>query len=292
MKSSLIFFMLLCLSFLGCGQEDRNVIFFKGTEAYELAQAVAIEDLQKIERLVRETPALLNITNKTSGSNVLDLSLTIENYQAFNILLELGATPNFINPYSKRSILIEACKFYQKPKPYTIDLRYIELLLKYGANPNYVVEEDFTDEKGHYQKATSPLMEASKLDLGMVKLLIKAGANPYKKLKQSQQTPFYAALTGFKNKVEISNFYIDSLKVNLSEPVAIFEDEETSMQNIIYIQDVAVNKFLKAKLANDTIEMNHLKRDNPKIEEANLDGWEFILKLESMGVDFKNYKYK
>ncbi|MFV0531912.1 MAG: hypothetical protein ACK5MD_10815 [Flavobacteriales bacterium] len=141
--------------------------FFKDTEAYELARAIEKEDLHTIEKLVKENPELLNITNETSGSNMLSLSLTLENFEAFKKLLELGAKPNFVNPYSKRSILIDACKFYWKPESYTIDLRYIDLLLQYGANPNYVVEENLTDEKGHSYVATSPLIEASKLDLGM-----------------------------------------------------------------------------------------------------------------------------
>lgn len=292
MWTYLIFILSLCMSVVSCGQENRNVKFFKGTEAYEIARTVEKKNFEAIEKLVKENPKLLSITNETTGSNILDLSLTLENFDAFKKLLELGADPNFINYYSRRSILIEACKFYDKPEPYTIDLRYIELLLKYGANPNYSVEEDFTDEKGHYQRATSAIHEASRLDLGMVKLLIKYGADPYKKLKQHQDPPFYEALTGFKNRIEISNYFIDSLKVNIKEPLAIFENKETKKKNVLYIQDVVVNKFLKAKLNGNTEEMEKLKEENPNIEKANQKDWEFIQELEKMGVDFKNYHYK
>lgn len=290
MKNSLMLVMSLCLSLISCGQENRNVKFFKDTEAYELAQAVETENLSTIEKLVKENPELLNITNDTSGSNVLSLSLTLENFEAFKKLLELGADPNFVNPYSKRSILIEACKFYWKPESYTIDLRYIELLLQYGANPNYVVEENLTDEKGRSYMATSPLMEASRLDLGMVKLLIKAGADPYKKLEQNQKTPFSQSLSG--NKFDIANYFIDSLKVDVKQPMAIVIQKPSNKEVEFYIQDYVVNKFLNAKLTGNTEEMERLKKENPKMEEANQEGWEFIQKLKSMGVDFRNYNYK
>lgn len=290
MRNCLVFVISLCLSLTSCGQESRNVRFFKDTEAYKLAQAVEKEDLNKIEKLVKENPELLNITNETSGSNVLDLSLTLENFEAFKKLLELGANPNFVNPYSKRSVLIEACKFYWKPTSYTIDLRYIELLLQYGADPNYTVEEDLTDEKGRSYMATSPLMEASRLDLAMVKLLIKAGADPYKKLKQNQETPFASSV--LSGNYDISNYFIDSLKVDVKQPMAVVIQKPSNKLVEFYIQDYVVNKFLKAKLIGDKEEMERLKSENPKMEEANQAGWEFIEKLESMGVDFKNYDYK
>lgn len=290
MNKTFLLVILSCLSLMSCGQESKNVKYFKSTEAYELAQVVEKNDTLEIKKIVNKNRKLLEVTNPISGSNVLDLAVILENYEAFKTLIDLGANPNFINPFTKRSVLIDATKFYWKPEPYSIDLRYMELLLQKGANPNYALEKDFTNEKGIYQRATSAIHEASKLDLGMVKLLIKYGADPYKKLEQHQNPPFYHSLSG--TEFDISNYYIDSLKVNISEPLAIFENEDTKKKNVVYIQDVVVNKFLKAKLQGNTVEMGRLKSENSKIEEANQNGWEFIQKLESMGVDFKNYSYK
>jgi hypothetical protein len=285
MKTSLLFSLSLWLSFGSCGQENRNVKFFEETEAYELALFVEKEKLIEIEKLVKGNPKLLSVTNASTGSNVLDLSLTLENFEAFEKLLQLGADPNFINPYSRRSILIEACKFYWKPEPYTIDLRYIELLLQFGANPNYMVEDDFTDKKGHYHMATSPLIEASKLDLKMVKMLIKAGADPYRKLKKNQETPFTSSLRGFKNKFKIASYFIDSLEVEVTQPLSVIDNDS------LYIQDYVVNSFLKARLMDNIEEMRKLKKENPNIEEANRENWAFVQKLEKTGVDFKNHNY-
>lgn len=87
MRTSLIFVLSLCLSVVSCGQENRNVRFFKGTEAYELAKSVEKENLDTIEKLVKENRKLLSVTNETTGSNILDLSLTLENFEAFKKLL-------------------------------------------------------------------------------------------------------------------------------------------------------------------------------------------------------------
>jgi ankyrin repeat protein len=240
----------LCL--FSCGQESKIVKYFKDTEAYELAQSVEKNDTLEIKKIVKENSNLLEVTNPISGSNVLDLAVILENYEAFKALIDLGANPNFINPLTERSVLINACKFYWKPEPYTIDLRYMDLLLQKGANPNYALEKDFTNEKGIYQRATSAIHEASKLDLRMVKVLIEYGADPYKKLKQHQNPPFYDALTGFGNRIEISEYFIDSLKVNINEPLAVIEIGVTKKKNVIFILDVVmkytVNSYIESKI--------------------------------------------
>lgn len=261
----------LCCTFywllISCWQQSsRNVLFFKGTEAYDLAKAVESEDLDLIETLAKANPKLMDIANPISGSNVLALSVDIEKYNSFKKLLELGANPRFIDPYTKHSVLIDACKYYGN---WEIDNRYIQLLLQYGADPNYAIEEDFVDEKGHHHYATTALMEASRINLDMVKILIRGGADPYKKLGSRERTPFSIAIVGNKDRFIISNYYIDSLKVDVHKPMNI------RGKDTIYIQDY-IRKYMAYKEGTES--------DNKKIE--------FIKKLESMGVDFKNYKYK
>lgn len=296
MNRTFLLIVLSCLSLFSCGQESKIVKYFKDTEAYELAQSVEKNDTLEIKKIVKENSNLLEVTNPISGSNVLDLAVILENYEAFKALIDLGANPNFINPLTERSVLINACKFYWKPEPYTIDLRYMDLLLQKGANPNYVLEKDFTNEKGIYQRATSAIHEASKLDLRMVKVLIEYGADPYKKLKQHQNPPFYDALTGFGNRIEISEYFIDSLKVNINEPLAVIEIGVTKKKNVLFIQDVVmkytVNSYIESKIKGDAYQLEQIKKENPKIEEASQKSWDFIQKLERMGIDFKNYQYK
>lgn len=263
------FLLFLCLS--SCGQEvNRNVSMFKETKAYELAKSIEKEDLQAIENLVKKDSTLLEVINPKSGSNVLTLALYTESYDAFKKLLELGANPNFVNPFTKKSALIESIKFYDKPESYTIDKRYAKLLLENGADPNYTIEKDFTDEKGLFQNATTPLMKASKFDVGFVKLLIGYGANPYKKIENDQSTSFTSAFTGYKDKFNVVNYYIDTLKVDVHQPMKKWSEKE-----YLFIQDY-VKKY-----------MSYEKNSQGYKEREKL-----INKLKRIGVNFKDYNYK
>lgn len=257
-----------CILYTSCGY-DRNVEYFKGTKTYGLAKAVADNNIKEIKEIVTKNPGLLDSTNYQFGSNVLELSVHLENYEAFKHLIELGANPNFINPLSRKSVLIEACKYYWKPESYTIDLRYIDLLLKKGADPNYVVDSDFTDDHGNHQNATSALHEASRIDLTMVKLLIQYGGNPLYKLKSKQESSFGNALSS--GKFNIINYYIDSLKVNINEPLYI----DSSRNRVINIPEY-IQKYM-AYSAGSTQDSN-----------KNV----LIKKLEKMGVNFKKWNIR
>ena len=285
----LIVLYLLSLSLSSCAQDDRYVDAFKDTKVYELAKAVAREDLKDIERIVKKELTLMEFTESTYGSNVLVLSVNIESFKSFEKLLELGSNPNFINPYTKYSVLIKSIQPFGSQFEWRKDNRYIELLLKYGADPNYAVENDFTNEKEHRIQAKSPLMEASTLDLEAVKILIENGADPHKKF-DDQSTGFTKAVR--RGKIEIMNYYIDSLKVDVHQPMRIVIRKPKNDKVTYYIQDYIVNKFTKARLMGDTDEMLKFKREYEGIEEANEELWQFIKKLEGMGVDFKNYDYK
>jgi len=269
LKKNMLFALLFCLSLSSCSQTlvERNLEFFRETRAYELAKPIAEGDLKRIEQIVKDDSTLLSFTNPTSGSNVLELCLYVEQFESFKKLLELGSNPNFVNPITRYSILTDACKFYYKPEAYTVDLRYIQSLLEYGANPNYAVEEEFENEKGHHYLAKSPLREASTIDLNMVKLLIKYGADPYHKIKQDQSTPFSKAVA--RGKLDIIYFYIDTLKVDVYQPMKVRSKDS------LFIQDY-INKYMSY--------IEGTEQDKKKQE--------LIDKLKRMGVDFDNYDYK
>jgi ankyrin repeat protein len=286
----LIIVCLFLFSLSSCAQENRYVAAFKDTKAYPLAKAVEREDLDEIERLVRQDSALMEFANPVNGSNVLVLSIDTEKYESFKKLLELGANPNFINPYTRHSVLIDAIQPFGSQFEWRKDNRYVELLLEYGADPNYAVENDFTNEKGYHIRATSPLMEASSLNLEAVKLLVKHGADPNKRLEENQSTGLSRAVR--RGNIDIINYYLDSLKVDVHQPMSTVIRKPDNEKITYFIQDYIVNKFTKAKLMGDTAEMERLKQQNEDIEEANEELWQLIQKLEKMGVDFKNYDYK
>lgn len=275
---------------LSCAQNaDRYVSFFKGTKAYDLAKAVKGNDIRMINELVSENRTLLEVTNPISGDNVLTLALSLDNYESFSELLRLGADPNFVNPFSKSSVLMEACNYNWSSGLAEIHHKYVELLLSLGANPNYALEKNYTDEKGRSYFASSPLIEASKIDLEMVKLLIRYGANPLVRLDSNAVSPLSTALLAMKYDIAI--FYIDSVKMDLSEPVISVIQEPSKKRVNFYIQDLTINTFTKARILGKTKEVEMLKMENPEIEEANQILWNFILELTKRGVDFKNHNY-
>jgi ankyrin repeat protein len=263
---------------------------FKNTKAYELAKAVEKHDMREIERLVKNDYSLIDVANPVDGSNVLSLSINLEKFFSFERLLHLGANPNYINPLTKRSILIDAIKPFDSQSDWRRENKYAEQLLKYGADPNYVLENSFTNEYGHYIHATSPLIKASEFDLEIVKILIKNGADPNMKIGEKQVTAFSSAVKN--GKFDIINFYIDSLGIDVHQPMSVVIRQPDNNIVTYYIQDYIVNKFTKAKLLGDSVEIERLKSSNNSIEEANQERWMLIKKLESMGVDFKNYDYK
>ncbi len=273
-----------------CAQEaDRYVSFFLDTKAYDLAKAVKENDTNLINKLVIENDDLLKVTNPITGDNVLTLALHLNNYESFSRILRLGADPNFVNPFSKSSVLMEACNYNWSSGSAEIQYRYIELLLSLGADPKYAFDKNYTDEKGRSYTASSPIIEASRVDLNMVKLLIRYGANPLVNLDSNAVSPISAALLGMK--YDIALYYIDSCDIDLTAPVMSVIQEPSKHRVSFYIQDLVVNTFTKAKILGNTKVIEVLKSENPEIEEANQVLWNFILELEKRGVDFKNHNY-
>jgi ankyrin repeat protein len=286
---NLIVLFLTAYNLTSCAQ-NKQVNYFAKTRAFELAKAVSMEDLEKIEKLVKNDTTLLDIANPIDGSNVLSLSLSLEKFNSFEKLLVLGADPNQINPNTKRSIMMEAVQPFGSQIEWRKDLRYLEVLLKFGADANYTIENDFVNEKGYHVLATSPLMEASTLDLELVKLLVRYGADPNKKLGDKQISAFSQAVR--RGNIDIINYYIDSLKADVHQPMSVVFKKPGNTKVTYYIQDYVVNRFTKAKLMGNNDEVERLKDSYEGIEEANHNLWLLIMKLERMGVDFKNYEYK
>lgn len=248
--------------------------------------------MKLIDRLIDKDPTLLSVTNSHTGFDVLELSIYLGRYDSFKRLIDLGADVNSINPITQKSKLISACKYYYDPEPYTIESKYLKVLLEKGADPNYVIENNVKDKRGVGRGlATSPLMSAAELDLELVKLLLKHGANPHKKLKEGSRSLLSATLNGNKNRIQIASYLIDSLNINPSDTLAYILRKPGNKWRAFYIQDYLVNHFIWAKLTNDTISINELKNRNPKIEVANKEALKFVKKLQELGIDFINYKY-
>lgn len=177
----------------------------------------------------------------------------------------MGANPNFFDPYTKYSVLIEACQPFGNSLEWGKDNRYAELLLKEGANPNCAVEKEFTNVRGAYVSATSPLMRASSLDLELVKMLIQFGADYNQRI--NGESPFAEAVSA--RKFDIINYYIDTLKVDVKAPLRILSTDS------LFVQD-----YLETYMAYE------VGTEGYKLKQR------LIKRLEARGIDFKNYNYR
>ncbi|MEZ5059814.1 MAG: hypothetical protein R2879_22505 [Saprospiraceae bacterium] len=88
------------------------------------------------------------------------------------------------------------------------------------------------------------MIEASSLNLETVKVLVNGGADPNKKLAD-QSTGFSKAVR--RGKVEIINYYIDSLEVDIHQSMRVVTRKPSNKEVTYYIQDYIVNKFTKSQ---------------------------------------------
>jgi len=69
---------IICMVSCANKKYSKNTEFFKGTEAYKLAKAVEEENLETIDKLIKQDSTLLEVTNPTTGSNALVLAISIQ----------------------------------------------------------------------------------------------------------------------------------------------------------------------------------------------------------------------
>lgn len=140
-----------------------DVRLFEDTEAWALAKAADEEDVKAMEEIILENKDLLNFKEPTYRQTLLMWAVRAEKYKATQKLLELGADPNICSEYNGDNALMFAADNWE-------DIRYLKLLLSYGANPN--------DSSGKAYTQITPLMVAvGNSNLENVKLLVEAGAN-------------------------------------------------------------------------------------------------------------------
>ncbi|MCQ9641430.1 ankyrin repeat domain-containing protein [Chryseobacterium sp. WG14] len=179
MKRIIILFGLLLLA-VSCNKIDRdkkvdkNKILagdyrlFQATPAWELAKAVQDNDVDKIDEEVKKNPETLNYQESKYGNTLLHLGIYNDNYKGFKELLKLGANPNISDSMQCSSPLIVVCASFDNKT------KYVEELIKYKADVNYVECNSGKNEQKMYR---TPLITASgRNQLDIVKLLVQNGA--------------------------------------------------------------------------------------------------------------------
>jgi ankyrin repeat protein len=262
-------YILIPFFFVGCGYPDI-VERFNTSASYELAKAVYNSDLDEIEKLVDQDSQLMEVPS-TSGINVLILSIYLEEFEVFKTLLELGSNPNYRNPINSYTPLIESIRPFGSSYEWREDYRYQNELLKYGADPNLKVDSSFTSVEGTWVTATSPAIKASKNSLESLKLLLEYGID-YKQRVETR-SPFSEAISS--RNFEIVNFYIDSLNIDVHQPMRTVIRKPSNERITYYIQDY-INKYMSYEEESEGYRKKQI----------------LVKKLKSIGVDFDNYDYR
>ncbi|SUT95136.1 Ankyrin repeats (3 copies) [[Actinobacillus] rossii] len=153
-KQCIAFLMLaICLSMVsiyGYSKETENNSRIKPEEFFygknlDMAKAIYRNDINKVEKLLKEGIDI-NEVSEENTMTYLFYSVMLDNrFEIAELLLKHNADPNKVSKALSNSKKYE---FYYLPltsvstnKP----IKYMELLLKYGANPNYFYRDNTGD---------------------------------------------------------------------------------------------------------------------------------------------------
>ncbi|MEO3407895.1 ankyrin repeat domain-containing protein [Mucilaginibacter sp. CAU 1740] len=141
---------------------------FQQTPAWELAEAVQDGDIGRIKKEIAINKIPVDSREPRFGETLLMLAVMNMNYTSAKTLLELGADPDLQDRYFGDSALMDASSLENLVSG--SEPRFLQLLLKFGGDPNAV-------QHGPKTTLRSPLMIAcEKGNLDYMKILVKAGA--------------------------------------------------------------------------------------------------------------------
>lgn len=168
-----ILFLLITILLSSCDREaivDKSKLrgtdyrIFQQTEAWEIAKAVQDQDEEKIKKLIEQNPSLLSFQDSILGNSLLKLATVNNDWNSFNVLIDLGSSINVCNNKPGVSLLSSAC--------YLSDYRFIEKLIEKGADVNQLPKNP-----NHRFYTDTPLEVACRRDrFDVVKLLLEHGA--------------------------------------------------------------------------------------------------------------------
>ncbi len=200
-----------------------NINIFKDTPVWELAVAVKEQNTAAIEKIAKDKPELLNYQDSKYKVTLLIWAIGMEKYNSAEALLQCGADPNIASvryeTYSEETPLSVATAFSWVDTAAKKDPKYVKLLLKYGADPNwsYIGHEHGIEEPG-----TSILMKSIGRGIEKTKALVEAGADINHKMKSGKTAAVKALLAGGPTSTlagnEYAHYLIVEKKAKVSEP--------------------------------------------------------------------------
>lgn len=144
----------------------KDYRLFQGTEVWPLAKAAINKDYKNMDSLISVYPTIINIKDSIYGDSMLMLAIFNNDYNLFRKILKYNPEINYYNNW-------QASPIYEASRYIDSDVRFIEDLLKMGANIN-----DTIYNENRTKIMTSPLCDAAGFgNRDVVKFLIENGAN-------------------------------------------------------------------------------------------------------------------
>ncbi|AJQ29488.1 ankyrin repeat domain-containing protein [Pelosinus fermentans] len=197
-----------------------NINIFKDTPVWELAIAVKEQKTAAIEKIVKDKPELLNYQESKYKVTLLLWAIGMEKYNSAEALLKCGADPNLASvrykTYSEETPLSVAAGFSWVDNLAKKDPKYVKLLLKYGADPNWI----YIGHEHGMEPGTSILMESIGCGIEKTKALVEAGADINHKMKSGKTAAVKALFAGGPalERNAYAHYLIVEKKAKVSEP--------------------------------------------------------------------------
>ncbi len=252
-----------------------NVKIYDDTPAKELASVVKNQNVSKIEQLVIDSPELINYQDPKYGATLLMWAIGMEKYESAESLLKLGADPDISMKENEETPLFLATRYSWVDNNTNQDPRFVELLLRYNADPNksFLVSKS-EEERSIIESGTSPLMHSIGRGIEKTKLLVEAGADINHKSK-SGRTAATTALE-YAEDPYYAYYLIALKKAKITEPhysMMILPDDDPNKEFL------PVTKLRKWEFDLDSDEFKLKMEIVKEFTRQGVDYWETPIRL-------------
>ncbi len=194
----------------------HSIDTFRDTPVWQLAQFVRSQDTIQMRQLIEANPSI-NIDHEDSKyhKNLLIWAIFNGRHDSAEALLRMGADPNFTS-FDGTTPLIYASKYMDSN--YKSDVRYIAILLQFGADPNKITRDSVSELE------RNALNAAAVTSIENVKYLIEiGGADPL--IKVNNISPVEEAV--IQNQLEIVDYLVSSFEISLHIPSGTYGGGKT-----------------------------------------------------------------
>lgn len=267
-----------CIVNTACVNNDKDnytikdIKIFKDTPAWELILAVKKEKINKIDKILKKNPELIDYQEPHFGVTPLLWSVGMDKYDSAKKLLEYGADPDLGTLTYGRTPLLQASSYSWVDTKASKDPKFVKLLLEYGADPNKsYIGFIGPDSQTPMEPGTTPLMNSIGSSIEKMKMLIEYGAD----IDQESHSLTTAAICALFDGRDPNYAYylIVEKKANVSKPF---------LSSMIMTGDDPNKKFYSVELLRTWF--FRLDSENYKVK------MKIVNEFEARGIDYWNTK--